>query len=125
MGLFKHKRPPLNTWIRKVDMAYTRAFETMDVSEVAQYMSRPLAMRVFENVRHGEKEYSGLSRYRSVTWRKAEESGSQVTMLKVVTYNHIKVTRGIIAAVGADYIEQWLISKLQETFEVTDIRRVS
>ncbi len=128
MGLFgktKAKKNVLNTWIAMVDAAYTRAFETMDISDVSQFMSRELAMKVFETVRRGEKEYSGLSRYRNIAWKRESEKNDKIQMLKIVTYDHIKVTRGIIASVGSDYKERWTIDRHGDDFMVTDIRRVS
>lgn len=127
MWLFKRKSDKashLGTWLKTVDRAYTDAAETMDISSVAEYMTRSLAMRVFETVRHGDKEYQGLSRYCHVSWKKESEDREHVVMLKTVKYDHIKVTRGITAPVGYDYKERWTIEKQASAYILTDIRRI-
>lgn len=124
-GLFKKEsKSNINSWIKTVDEAYNDAFETHDMSTLSKYVTRELAAELFQSIRSNQKVYSGLSKYRNVNWKKESEDTSRLTMLKIVTYDHIKVTRGIIANVGDDFTERWIILKHDNGMTLSSIRRV-
>lgn len=126
MGLFTKKNTSngLKKWLEEVDSVYTAAFETLNVSELSKYTTREFAMEVFEDVRRNKKVYSGLGKYRHVSWKKQSENDKAIYVIKEVKHDHIKVTRGIVAAVGVDYKEQWTLLKNGNVFILSDIRRL-
>lgn len=124
LGIFKKKTTKnLNTWLDDVNKAYDIAFETHDISKLSEYVTRELAVELFQRIRSGQKVYSGLSKYRHTTWRKEQEDSASILILKIVTYDHIKVTRGIIANVGNDFTERWTILKDNGKLLISNIRR--
>lgn len=121
----KSEKSEVIKWLEEVDSAYARAFQVKNVSGLANYLTRSCLSKQSEVVRLGEKEYSGLARYKHVDWVKGALTESGLVYTKKVTYDHIKMSHGIYAAVGDDYIEEWVLVKESGVQKVASIRRVA
>ena len=128
MGLFslgkKSEEDSTVVWLRKVDAAYTKSFQVKNAVGCEPYMTRVCLSKTLERVRLEEKNYSGIERYKHVTWVK--KAGNDVSQLyeKNVTYDNIKMSYGIVAPVGDSYKEMWTVVKENGEQKVSDIRRV-
>lgn len=131
MGLFSfggNKKPEKSGvvgWLNEVDQAYSRAYQVKNVTGLANYLTRTCLSKQMELVRLGEKEYSGLARYKHVDWVKGSLTNEGLVYLKKVTYDHVKMAHGISAAVGDDYTEEWILIKENGVQKVASIRRVA
>lgn len=127
MGLFGKKSTSSGgtlSWLRKVDDAYNLAFQTKNISPMQAYVSRELAVSLIDKIRAGEKAYAGLDRYKHVEWFKKESSGDTTTYIKDVRYDHVKFSHGVVAAVGDDHKEKWVVQTSPELC-VLEIRRIT
>lgn len=131
MGLFsfggghKPEKSGVVAWLEEVDQAYTRAFQVKNVTGLANYMTRTCLSKQMEQVRLGEKEYSGIARYRHIDWVKGALTNEGLVYIKKVSYDHVKMSHGISAAVGDDYTEEWVLVKENGVNKVASIRRVA
>lgn len=127
MGLLGRKKPKQDAqlgWLNKVDAAYQRAFQVKNVACLSEYLTRTCLMLMMEKVRLGEKAYSGLDRYRHVNWVKGEVTPDKVCWTKMVTYDQIKMSHGIVVPVGDENNEVWVVVQENGQNKVAEIRRV-
>ena len=130
MGLFDSlkKSKSDNAYIRflnKVDAAYTKAYQIKNASSLEPFCTRSCLVKQVERVRAGEKAYSGLERYKHVAWELLEETVSAINYKKVVTYDQIKISQGIVAPVGDNYEEVWVIDIANDPMKISEIRRLA
>lgn len=126
MGLFgKRKDEPVGLvkFLTEADKALSLAYQTKRIQPLEAYVDQACARRVMERMRSNEKEYSGIDRYKHVNWSKQLGSGDSVKYIKSVTYDHVKLSQGVIAPVGIDYKEEWTVIDGQSP-KVVDIRRL-
>lgn len=126
MGLFtKKKTSPsgMLAWLNAADNAYSLAFQTKSIVPFQEYVTRDLAVDLIDKIRAGEKAYAGLDRYKHVEWYKEKSTDETITFIKDVHYDHVKFSQGIVAPVGDDHKERWVV-KLTTPLCVTEIRRV-
>lgn len=88
-------------------------------------MTRECLVRTVERVRCGEKAYSGITRYQHTNWILKCKTTEEQVFHKVVTYDQIKISSGIYAAVGDEYTEVWKIVQIDNENKVSEIRRIS
>lgn len=126
MGWFKKKetRSELLIWLEKADAAYAQSYQLKDIKPLQSYVERTCALNIMQSIRSSEKAYSGLERYKHVNWSKSSETSDVAVYTKVVKYDHVKLSHGVVAPVGVDYTEEWVIA-LQPALKVREIRRLS
>lgn len=78
---------------------------------------------MLERIRMSERAYSGLERYKHVTWRVESNDGTSAVYVKTVTYDNVKISKGISAPVGSDYVERWTLVDENGKTKVSQIRR--
>lgn len=126
LGLFtKTSEDSFIVWLNKVDKAYETAFCTKNAKELERYMTRGCLLKQMDRIRASEKAYSGLSRYVHTDWKLEEKNNEMVCYVKQVTYDQIKMSHGIVAAVGDEYSEKWYITGNGENRRVSEIRRIN
>lgn len=126
MGLFGKKQDEpagVIKFLTDADKALSLAYQTKAIQHLQPYVDRGCAIRVMERMRTHEKEYAGLDRYKHVSWSKKAGISNGVTFIKSVTYDHVKISHGVIAPVGVDYKEEWVLNQ-EEKPRVMDIRRL-
>lgn len=127
MGLFSKKQTGsggILTWLEEADKAYSLASQTKSISALQNYVSRDLAVTLIDKIRAGEKAYAGLDRYKHVSWSKLKSDDTTTTFIKEVHYDHVKFSQGVVAPVGDDHKEKWVV-QIQPTYCVLDIRRLA
>lgn len=126
MGLFDKKTSSggILSWLQKVDKAYDQASQTKSIAPLQNYVSRDLAVTLIDKIRAGEKAYAGLDRYKHVSWSKLKSDDTTTTFIKEVRYDHVKFSQGVVAPVGDDHKEKWVV-QLQPTYCVLEIRRLA
>lgn len=112
-------------WLEKADKAYERAFQIKNSTLLTPYMTRECLVRTVERVRCGEKAYSGITRYQHTNWILKCKTTEEQVFHKVVTYDQIKISSGIYAAVGDEYTEVWKIVQIDNENKISEIRRIS
>lgn len=130
MGLFgfgkkKGTSNRLVDWLYKVDQAYAYACQVKNASGLQDYLTRGCLAKQMERIRLGEKLYAGLDRYKHVEWRALSSQDNLIKYRKTVTYDNIKFSRGITAAVGEGYEEDWTVTIVDNKYYVSDIRRLA
>lgn len=128
MGLFslhKESKPSgVVAWLTTVDTAYAKAYHCCQARELENVFDRDLLRSVKEELTLGGKEiYSGLDRYKHVTWVKISNA-KEPTFHKKVNYDHVQISKGIFAPVGDDYVEEWVLTSMEEGRRVKSIRRL-
>ena len=123
-GLGKPKHDTQVDWLNKVDSAYQRAFQIKNATGLAEYLTRPCMSIIMEQIRFGEKAYSGLTRYQHVNWIKGVQDATGVKWRKEVTYDQIQMSHGVIVPVGDNTTEEWTIVLHDGINRVSEIRRV-
>lgn len=127
MGLFSaiKKQPKVDSgalkWLESADALYTKALQTHNMSGLEKYFDRSVYRMIAEQLRHNDKVYSGLERYKHVNWEEKETG----VYIKIVTYDQMQISKGIQAKVGDDYKEEWCLAKTPDGTRVTKIRRVA
>ena len=111
-------------WLEAVDNAYSRAFQVKNAVGLGEYLTRGCLVKQMERIRMNEKAYAGLERYKHVKWEKSSSSNDVVVYFKIVTYDQVKMSRGIVAPVGDNYTERWEIIVENGLRKVAEIRRV-
>lgn len=130
MGFFDIFKKSGNTgdnivlWLNSVEAAYTKAFQVKNAVELGEYLTRACLVKQMERIRVGEKAYAGLERYKHLKWEKVSIKDSVAIYHKIVTYDQVKMSRGIVAAVGDDYREEWEIVIENGLRKVNSIRRL-
>lgn len=131
MGLFSFGKKgsagignPQVNWLRQVDEAYNRAFQTKNATGLENYFTRACLVKTMEKIRLGEKAFSGLSRYQKVTWVKKAESPERTIWLKKIEYDQIKMSHGVVVPVGDNTNEEWVVINENGVGKVAEIRRV-
>ena len=130
MGLFsffKKKASNDNAqvdWLNKVNLAYQRAFQVKNATGLADYLTRTCLVKMMERIRMGEKSYSGLVRYQHTNWVKGEVTPERTVWNKEVTYDQIKISQGIIAPVGDNCTEEWVVVNEDGVNKISEIRRL-
>lgn len=127
MGLFDKKKTSsggMLSWLNKVDDAYSLAFQTKSLKPLQEYISRDLGVALIDKIRAGEKAYAGLDRYKHVSWSKLKSDDTTTTYIKEVHYDHVKFSQGVVAPVGDDHKERWVVQN-SPTPCVLDIRRLA
>lgn len=112
-------------WLDKADNAYSYACQVKNASGLQDYLTRGCLAKQMERVRLGEKVYAGLDRYKHVEWKLLSSTDSNYKYRKVVTYDNIKFSHGVTAAVGEGYDEDWTVTIIDNKYYVSEIRRVS
>jgi len=112
------------SWLNKVDDAYNLAFQSKSVKPLQGYVGESLAIDLIDKIRAGEKAYAGLDRYKHVSWSKLKSDNTTTTFIKEVHYDHVKFSQGVVAPVGDDHKEKWVV-QMQPKLCVLDIRRVA
>ena len=129
MGLFSAftKSPEKSdiSWLEKVDDAYAHAFQVKNATGLENYLTRTCLVRQMERIRASEKAYSGISRYQHTTWTLDSKSDNGTYYIKKVTYDQIKMSHGVVAAVGDEYSERWLVVTDNGNKKVAEIRRIN
>lgn len=126
MGLFGKKTDSgggILSWLNEVDKCYSLAFQTKNIGQLQNYVSRDCAVDLIDKIRAGEKAYAGLDRYKHVQWFKKSADGDTVTFIKDVHYDHVKFSQGVVAPVGDDHKEKWVV-QINPSMCVNEIRRV-
>ena len=108
-------------WLNDADEAYLKAFNTSSMAGCEKYFSRDVYRKIAEDVRRLGKTYSGITRYRHVTWKMVEQGVYQ----RIVTFDQMQISKGIQAKVGDDSTEEWSLGATDDGTKVTKIRRVS
>lgn len=127
MGLFDKKKTSsggMLAWLQKVDDAYNLASQTKSINPLQSYISRDLAVLLIDKIRAGEKAYAGLDRYKHVSWSKLKSDDTTTTYIKEVHYDHVKFSQGVVAPVGDDHKEMWVVQTQPKTC-VLNIRRLA
>lgn len=130
MGLFSflnkssESKDKLVDWLETVDQAYSKSFQVKNATSLGEYLTRPCLVKQMERIRVGEKAYAGLDRYKHVKWEKQAPIGESLVYLKIVTYDQVKMSRGIVAPVGEAYNERWCIIQDNGKYKVAEIRRI-
>lgn len=127
MGLFRKKTKgtsgPVVDFLNKVDDAYTEVFISKSIAPLQPYATHDVLSSVLHRMHLGEEAYAGLNRYMHRDWTKVSETPEQY--VKSVTYDNVKLSRGIVATVGDSYQELWTLENNTGNLQVTDIRRVN
>lgn len=126
MGLFSKKSDTptgLTAFLADADKALSKALQTKQIAPLQQYVDQNCARRIMARIRQDEREYAGLERYKHVDWAKIGSSGDTAKYKKSVSYDHVKLSRGVVAPVGIDYVEEWTVVTGDKP-RVTDIRRL-
>lgn len=113
------------SFLTKADAAYTKAYQIKNASNLEQFCTRGCLVKQVERVHSGEKAYSGLERYKHVVWELVGETVSNISYKKVVTYDQIKMSQGIVAPVGDAYEEVWVIDIANGPMKISEIRRLA
>lgn len=131
MGLFSFLKPKQPTqsdaqvnWLNKVDLQYQRAFQVKNVTGLSEYLTRTCLSKIMEQVRLGEKLYSGLARYQHTSWSKVEESNCSISWVKEVTYDNVQMSHGVVIPVGDNTSELWVVVREDGKTKVSEIRRM-
>lgn len=126
MGLFNKKTDSggILSWLNEADKHYSLAFQTKSIGQLQNYVSRDCAVDLIDKIRAGEKAYAGLDRYKHVEWFKKSSDGNTATFIKDVHYDHVKFSHGVVAPVGDDHKERWVVQLIPSRC-VTEIRRVT
>lgn len=120
---FCKKKPEnkLVSFLNKADQAYTRAFQVKNPTGLEEYFTRNALMQIIERIRLSQKAYSGLDRYKHVVWT----AKSSDVYTKTVSYDDVQISKGVKAAVGDSYVEEWKLAITGEVYKVDGIRRIS
>lgn len=125
MGFFdSFKKKPEDkcvSFLKEADTHYSRAFQIKNAAGLDRYFERTCLSRLVERIRLSEKVYSGLDRYKHVTWRKVAED----TFIKEVRYDDVKISKNVSAPVGDSYDEEWKVKLFNDTFKVVNLRRLA
>ena len=125
MGLFNRlglkPKDRLIGFLSDADEAYTRAFSVKNVAGLENYFTRKALSKIMKRVRFSEKAYSGLERYKHVTWKKV----SDTVYIKMVTYDDVQISKGVKAPVGESFNEEWTMILSGERTMVDAIRRLA
>lgn len=127
MGLFGFKSDKktsshgMSGWLQKVDSLYDKAMQTKDMSGLEKYLDRSCYRKISEKLRMCDKVYSGIDRYKHVSWEKVNNE----TYIKHVTYDQMSISKGIQAKVGDDYNEEWFLVSSEDGTRVKSIRRIA
>lgn len=78
-------------------------------------------MQLIERIRLSQKAYSGLDRYKHVTWTPT----SLNVYIKTVSYDDVQISKGIKAAVGDSLTEEWTLILNGDNYKVDGVRRIS
>lgn len=127
MGIFSKKKSTdagIVGWLTQADNALAYAFQTKSIAGLEPYFEPSCGRKMLGQIRAGEKEYAGIERYKHVTWTKCSNAGGKVLYKKSVNYDHVKLSHGVIAPVGQDYMEEWTLTN-EESPKVIDVRRLS
>lgn len=127
MGLFDKKKTSSGgvlPWLQSADNAYNLAFQTKSIKPLQGYVDETLAIALVDKIRAGEKAYAGLDRYKHVSWSRLGSDDTTTTFIKEVHYDHVKFSQGVVAPVGDDHKERWVV-QTQPTYCVLDIRRIA
>lgn len=108
-------------FLNEADAAYVRAFQIKNVAGLDRYFDRTCLSLLAERVRLSEKVYSGLERYKHVTWEKQTD----LTFIKEVNYDDVKLSKGICCSVGESYTEEWTLILYNNTYKVSKLRRLT
>lgn len=126
LGLFGSKTKSTGKhvgFLERADEAYTKAFATKNTAGLDTYFTRACLTKMLERIRMSERAYSGLERYKHVTWRVESNDGTSAVYVKTVTYDNVKISKGISAPVGSDYVERWTLVDENGKTKVSQIRR--
>ena len=125
MGFFSKlfKKSPADrcvSFLNEADAAYSRAFQIKNASGLERYFDRACLTVIVEKIRMAQKVYSGIDRYKVVTWDKVNDS----CYIKKVRYKDVEISKGIKAPVGDSYDEEWCVMINGADFRVTNLRRL-
>lgn len=114
----------ITVWLNAVEDEYAKAFQVKNAQNLGEYFTRSCLIKQMERIRVGEKAYAGLERYKHIKWEKVSSTNDVAVYNKIVTYDQVKMSRGIVAAVGDNYTEQWEIVVENGLRKVNAIRRL-
>lgn len=125
MGLFscfkKGQKDKLVSFLSEADLAYTKAFQVKNVAGLEKYFTRKAVSKIMERVRFSEKAYSGLERYKHIDWKKINDN----VYIKIVTYDNVKISKGVTAPVGDAFNEEWTLVTIDTGAQVDAVRRLT
>lgn len=127
MGFFSKKKVTnsgIVDWLNCADNALALAFQTKSIAGLESYFDANCGRKMLARIRANEKEYAGIDRYKHVEWSKSSSTGDKVLYKKSVSYDHVKLSHGVIAPVGQDYMEEWTLTN-EDSPKVIDIRRLT
>lgn len=113
------------SFLEDADNVLTRAMQTKNTAGLDNYFTRGCLTRLLERIRLSEKAYQGLERYKHVNWKKISDDGTETIYMKTVTYDNVKISKGISAAVGSNYTERWTVVIDKGSPRISEIRRES
>ena len=121
--LFKPKKSKVISFLEEADDAYILAYKTRDVKEFAKYATQPVVRELMESVLSADPIYFGLQRYRHRTWNLVEDGNTIYVYFKDVTHDNVEIVHKIAIPVADSISERWTLSKDNNKYIVTDIRR--
>lgn len=112
LGFFKKSKPDAGhvSFLMKADACLQQAAKTQDVRNLSKYFADGECLQtVLKRVRKKEDADSGIASYRHVSWEQLEFAGFVYTYIMNVTYDDIKMSKGIYASVGDAHREKWKV----------------
>jgi len=129
MGLFcffkkKQSSSLINTWLYEADDMYANACEIKNPRGLDKYFIGKAMDYILQVLNSSNRVYQGLDKYRHTTFKLLKSKGGIATYLKTVTYDNVKLSRGIKVAVGDNYEETWSVSKVNGRVYIQTIERL-
>ena len=91
--------------------------------DLADDFTRTCLVKVMERVRLNEKAFSGLARYQHTNWTLGTASDLEEVWIKIVTYDDVKMSHGVVVPMGTTEREEWQLILENNKWKVNNIRR--
>lgn len=114
------------SFLQKADACLDKAFQTQDIRELPRFFEKGECLRsMVKRIQNKENFDVGVVRYRHINWQLLEEAGDTFTYIKDVSFDDIKVSKNLMAAVGDAYKERWKIFQRPDgSTTVIEVRRL-
>lgn len=123
----KKKEPPrtgIDAWLHNANQCYEHAIEIQNPRGIGEYFDGAASTYIIHLCNSGQSLYQGLDKYRNTNFALQSSKNGTAKYRKDITYDDIKINRGVQVAVGEAYSELWTLSKENNKLHVHSIERL-
>lgn len=101
----------LQDFLTAADENYMRAFAMKSIKVLSTHFTRECSVKIARIVySEGNYRFFGTDKFRTTRWSIERQDSSTITLLKVVDFDKVKVSKSFKMQVADNYSERWCVS---------------